>query len=353
MRFYLMLVLFAAALVATGCDLNRHTGEHGQIVFEYYSLEDHTNFNKPIIEGGRVELFLYEVGDEAPLDVIAATSLAPDTAVVDGHVANLVVVHGLAPGRARFEVRAVDEDGEVHVDTLAMRVDRARTIRMYGDDASVFNGASDSSDTHIAMAKLAAETHLMDEEDWEDDEDDEDEDDAVQRLTFETGDRVEIPWTRYSATGEPLIGYGAYPIAIDPPNAAKLHDRLTDDDAFTLFMPEEPQTFEVVPAAGYEGDRLVIEVVEEDIVEETAEHIDRLGTKLAQRLGMRAPRELRLDNQSPHERSTSTLAPLIEPAADAHLNGLLHLLALWLITGLLGALAVWRKFARADAGFRQ
>ncbi|MFW5968643.1 MAG: hypothetical protein ACOCV2_14050 [Persicimonas sp.] len=36
----------------------------------------------------------------------------------------------------------------------------------------------------------------------------------------------------------------------------------------TLFMPDEPQTFEVAPAEGYSGDRLTVEVVEPDPLDE-------------------------------------------------------------------------------------
>jgi hypothetical protein len=267
----LSLILAMVGLFA-GCDLNRHTGHHGQLVFEFYSDKDTYNFNKPIIEGGYLDLFLYDVGEERPTEVQTAVSLDPDIARIEGHVANLVVVQGLAPGRARIEVRAVDEDGLVRPDTIAVRVDKPQTVRFDESHAHVVNGASTSIGVHGP---------------YDPDEDDEaDEDEAEATVVFQTGARVEIPWTRTSANGEPLVGYGVFPVAVAPAGAAKIHDRLTEDDSITLFMPDEPQTFELGPAIGYRGDRLLIEVVEPDSVDEAVDGAEKLGHALLFEVGL-------------------------------------------------------------------
>lgn len=245
----LLITALIAALAFSGCDINRHTGEHGQLVFEYYSQQDRYNFNKPIIEGGYLDIFLYDIPEGRPVEVLSATALTPDRGRVEGATENLVVVQGITTGWAKFEVRAIDEDEELRVDVIRMRVDGAHSIHFRPEGARVLDG--------LSLSKEALSNEALNEE-------------KVGYLEVTTGSRVEIPWTRRSAKKEPLVGYGVYPIAIDPPDAAELHDRLTTHDTVTLFMPDEPTTFELVPAKGLRGDRLIIEVVSADLVAQTA-----------------------------------------------------------------------------------
>ncbi|MFB6374696.1 MAG: hypothetical protein ABEN55_16605, partial [Bradymonadaceae bacterium] len=179
--------------------------------------------------------FVYDIFERRRTEILEAISQNPDVARVAGTVDHLFVVEGVEPGRAEFTVRARDADGEIRRDTVSLRVARPRSVHLHPKKAVAFTG-------RIVNAR----------------------DPAVgdKKLTVTTGSRIRIGWTRETAGGEPLVGYGVYPIAIQPSGAAKVRERRIQDDNFTLMMPDRPRTFEVVPAGNYRGDSLVVETVE-------------------------------------------------------------------------------------------
>ncbi|MGM0558365.1 MAG: hypothetical protein ACQEVA_18415 [Myxococcota bacterium] len=234
----LLASLAAVSVLTLGCDSDvcRHTGQQGEFVFEYHSEKDTHNFNKPIIAGGRLILSVYSVGDEQPIDVIEAHSRAPRVIRVERLVSEEVVLRGVAPGRAEIHVKGVGPDGAIHTDIIAMRVDEAAVIDFDASGAWV--------------------TRLAGESDY---------------LRVPTGSEVEIPWTLWSATGEPLVGSGAIPVVMDPADSADVDSEATDGDKVKLFMPSMPTVFELRPADGFRGDNVVIEVYEAGSVEALAD----------------------------------------------------------------------------------
>ena len=227
-------VSLAMFVAAAGCNLNSRPGDRGRLLFQYYSDKDARNFDKPIIAGGHLRVYVYDIFERRRTEILEAASQTPGVARVEGAVDHLFVVHGVAPGRATFEVCARDADGEVRRDTVDLRVERTQAVQMHPKGARAFTGRV-----------LRARDPVVGEK----------------KLTVTTGSRIRIPWRRETAEGEPLIGYGVYPIAIEPAGAATLHDRRIQDDDFTLLTPDEPGTFEVVPADGLGGDPLVVEAV--------------------------------------------------------------------------------------------
>lgn len=320
-RYFHLVVSLTVALsaVATGCDLNRLTGEQGQLVFEYYFDEDHINFNKPIIEGGYHELFVYDVTNRERTQIEEARALTPKTAAVEGHVQHLVVVEALRPGIAEFQVRARDSAGQVRLDTLSMRVEPPHSLCFRPEDANAFSGT------------------IVDYEEV-----------GERILTVTTESRIEIPWTRRAANGEPLLGYGVYPIDVSPSDAARIHDGITDAETFTLMMPDEPTTFEVEPQQQLEGEGFVVEVVEPDIADEAvfASH------QLFGELGLNAEHEshpvfedkTRITPPLHHRNGLPMLANRlgdVEPADVKPLGNIPIWLLSWPIVALAALVALW------------
>lgn len=226
-----------------GCDTNRHAGDDGQLIFEYYSTKDRYNFNKPVIEEGYLDVFAYDIPENERVTVEKATSLTPKVARIEGRVANLFVVEGRSSGRAKFEVRARNEEGQLRVDTFALRIDRPTSVHFDPKWATAFSG------------RIVNRNPIGDED---------------PQLEVTAGSRIEIPWTRRSSNGEPLVGYGVYPVEVDPPEAAEIHDDLTEDESLTLRISDTPQTFDVVPKEGYDGDEITIEIVDHNPLDRAA-----------------------------------------------------------------------------------
>jgi hypothetical protein len=193
-RAWLVAALALAVLgVACDSDVCRHTGQRGEFVFEYYSEKDTHNFNKPVIVDGFLALYVYRVGTENAVDITEATSRQAGVVRVEGHATNRLTIQGVAPGRARIDVRAT-VDGQPSTDTIAIRVDRGARIQF---DA--------------AGSWVVGERDMRVEGDSD-------------YLRFPTGARVEIPWTRWSASGEPLVGYGVFPIEMQPAESADVDE---------------------------------------------------------------------------------------------------------------------------------
>lgn len=247
-------LVLAFCVIPVGCDksmVNRHTGEHGYLVFEYESAKDPHNFNKPIFEGALLELEVTDVPAGLPVQITTVRALTPQTGRVAKQKGNRFAVDALSVGWALFEVHGRDKEGRLRIDTIRLRVDRVETLRFHPRKARVFAESSG----------------------------DDPETTTVQRIEVPAGSRVEIPWTRLSAKQEPLIGYGVFPIAIKPPGAARIDESVRAQDHFTLVIADEsiPFEFEVVPAAGLRGDRLIIEVVKPRASKRVLRHFPKLS----------------------------------------------------------------------------
>jgi len=244
-------IILFCVLLLSGCDTNRLTGERGEVVFEYSAEEDYTNFNKPIVTGGELDLYVQPIAaeeDEEPLELLDATTQDPETIDVEGIVANLVVVRGARPGFTFIDVQARGEDGAQLRDRVRMRVDDAHVVRFYPEQAHIdsVEGASERAFHDLFGARV--------------DEGDED-DDADVIVTAPTDSVVEIPWVLYSETGEPLIGHGVYPIEISPPGQVKIEPRASSDYvAFRTPMAEGE--YRVTPAPGHRGAAFRLNVYE-------------------------------------------------------------------------------------------
>jgi hypothetical protein len=229
--------------VVVGCDVNRLTGERGEAVFVYYSGEDHGNFNKPLATGATLRVDVETLGGEE-VDVRAAT--AHDLARVRvGEVAgDEVALEGVSPGFSLVTVEAMAPGLGVVRDRVRLRVDDVREVAFkpeYAHDPD--DGLERVGEALVERMSWRGRAQVGD---------------VPREIAARTNARVEIPWTRLSATGEPLVGEGVRPFEIVPRGGIVVEE--AGSDALTLRMPSVPGSYVVRPAVGVAGEPFGIEV---------------------------------------------------------------------------------------------
>ena len=217
-------VLVAAALmVAAGCA--RQTGERGELIFMYESVEDPTNFNKPIAQGARLEILVHDVRRDEAAHVVEARSKDPDVVEITGTVAHLVGLKARSPGLARIEVRAVDDQGIERADAFTIRV-------------------------------APVERLLLEDDCWHEES----------RPLVLTGAKLYLPWSRRSSTNEPLTGFGIFPLRVEPEAAGELRTNSVDQGGGWLDVARHVGRFEVRPTVGG-GDGVAFEAVDAEAID--------------------------------------------------------------------------------------
>ena len=256
-------LLFTSSLLlatAASCNKSRHTGELGQIIFEYYSEQDTYNFNKPVIEGGKLDLFIQGVSrEEMPLSITNARSSRPEALAVSGWIDHLFTLEGGTSGDATIEVEGASEAGEERQDRIRLRVAAVTQIEFHPEDARIDGNTQESGFLTYTSGTITAPV----------------------------GAHVELPWTRWSKNGEPLIGYGVHPVKLKPKGAAFLDRDTTEDDFVKLIMPSQPTSFVLTPEDSLEGDSVHFDVYEPSRIERAGaltlvkQRQLRMGTVLA------------------------------------------------------------------------
>lgn len=171
MKRAITLIAVVCAALGAGCR-TRLTGNEGNLVFSYWSDDDVTNFNKPIAVGAWLDLKVAKVGG-GRVEVAAASF--DDAAILDvaGTSGNLITVMGVGDGGALLQVDAVTPDGEALHDSVNLLARTPEVIKL---------GHTCTLDERAA--------YLVDQEVW---------------LSYE----MEM------ANGQPVIGYGYYPLSFD------------------------------------------------------------------------------------------------------------------------------------------
>lgn len=184
-----------------GCDA-RQTGERAQIVFAYTSFDDTTNFNKPIAVGAKLDLRALELATDE--EVLVERAKGDDTIAVGEHVRNLIELKAQKPGSTRLHVIGQTQDGHKVEDFVTLRAAEVKSIAL----------------NHLCTDSAHA--------------------------VYQAGLRdVEIPMTKFAHNDEYLIGYGLYPIKIEPAAGAKLDTRSDDAHTLHLDLSPKPGRFEI------------------------------------------------------------------------------------------------------------
>lgn len=168
------ILLFALATIGMmGCE-SSIAGNEGQLMFSYETDDDVFNFNKPIAVGAALDLTIQDFADREDASVIAATTKDPDVIDVLDFRGNQVTLVGTGTGNTLVKVSARDHFGDELDDSVNMLAREAEVLRMQHtcDDA--------------------VEAHYL------------------------SGHRILIPFEIELLNGNPLIGYGFYPVTDDP-----------------------------------------------------------------------------------------------------------------------------------------
>lgn len=164
-----LVTLALALLTAMACD-SRVTGNEGNLVFSYDADDNVLDFNKPIAVGASLDLKVAAVGSFTPVTVTSATTDDASVLAVSGTDANRITVTGVGSGEVLLSVEA-DGPSEPLTDSvnLTVRVPEVLDLR------------------HSCGPEGGA--YLVDSS-------------------------LYIPFELKMSNGQPVIGYGYYPVAV-------------------------------------------------------------------------------------------------------------------------------------------
>ncbi|MFT4979811.1 MAG: hypothetical protein ACI8S6_005723 [Myxococcota bacterium] len=162
------------ALFSIACQSSL-TGNEGNFQFSYDADDRVTDFNKPIAVGASLDLEVRDVGAQQPVNLTEASTDDPGVIEVASFNDHELTVTATGEGFARLQVAGTTADGE------------------------------DLTDSVNLMASVP-EVHLL----WHTC------DPTGQGAAgYLTGQRVWLPFELEMSNGQPVIGYGYYPVAFD------------------------------------------------------------------------------------------------------------------------------------------
>lgn len=178
---------------AIGCT-STTTGNEGNLDFSYTADDDVTNFNKPIAVGAKLELKVLETGSRREVEVTEASTGDPDVLDINQFSSNRVIVAALGEGSTTIEVTATTPDGASVSDSVNMlgAVPDVLTLR------------------HTCVNAGEEAAYLV------------------------NTDGVRIDFEMEKDNGQPVIGYGYFPIEVAGDAELELN-RATTDQAFFHF----------------------------------------------------------------------------------------------------------------------
>jgi hypothetical protein len=173
-RLYLIVSVALVTAAVTGCN-SRLTGNEGNFVFSYPADDDPTNFNKPIAVGAKLDLTVTDTGQPArAVNITAAAFDDPEVLAVASFDGDKIIIEGVGDGTALLEVEGTTADGETLPDSVNMISRVPEVLKLW----------------HTCAAGDVA-NYFVDQKVW---------------LGFD----MEM------SNGQPVIGYGYYPVDAAP-----------------------------------------------------------------------------------------------------------------------------------------
>lgn len=205
-RMMPLMVVGAMVVLGAGCDASI-TGEQGNLEFRYTTDDGVSDFNKAIAIGAKLDLRVYKAGTGADRDVTIkeAVSERSETLAVSGTSGNSFTVEGVAAGSARLSVKATDQSGVTLEDSVTMRAAAPEVLKL----------------KHLCGG-----------------------DDQARQL-YMAGKPVYVMFDMELADGQPVVGYGYYPIKAAPEAAFTLKADSRDQQFLQLTMGAEAGDGEV------------------------------------------------------------------------------------------------------------
>ncbi len=208
--------LVVLALVS-GCTSSQ-TGNEGNFVFSYFADDDFSNFNKPITVMGFLDLFVDQVGTRDPVALTRAESEDPTVLDVVGFEGNRYVVEATGEGSARVSVEG-NVNGETLTDSIDMRTAVPERVRLF----------------HTCTGAGAA--------------------------YYLTNQAIYLGYELELLSGEPVIGYGYYPVTETP--GALTVDFFSDSQQFIpMVTTSTVGSFDVDSTLTGDTERLIVDVID-------------------------------------------------------------------------------------------
>lgn len=181
----LLIVSTALTTLAAGC-VSSTTGEEGNLSFRYSSPNDARNFNKPIAVGAKLDVRVYaagtvEPGEDDAAEIVSAS--AGDSAVftVSNGGGNTIIVEGVGAGSSELLVTATVAGEEVS-DRVTMMARVPEVLKL----------------THLCGDPGRAVGFYL------------------------VGQEIDLGFGMELSDGQQMIGYGYYPIDVEPTAGATL-----------------------------------------------------------------------------------------------------------------------------------
>ena len=177
--------LIGAALFTLVACQSTLTGNEGNFQFSYTADDWLTDFNKPIAVGAYLDLSVREVGTALPVDLTAASYDDESVLSVLDFADDTITVQGMADGTALLQVEGVTQSGAALTDSVNMLAATPEVLYL-----------GHTCDTGATAAYL-------------------------------TGQRAWVAFEMEKDNGQPVIGYGYYPVTLDTDAAALNEDEST------------------------------------------------------------------------------------------------------------------------------
>ncbi|MEM6732816.1 MAG: hypothetical protein AAF658_14755, partial [Myxococcota bacterium] len=203
-----------ALFFSVGCT-STQTGNEGNFDFTYFTDDAFTNFNKPIAVGAFLDLFVDQTGTGIDVNLASAESDNEDILEVVGFERQTFIVFATGVGTARLSVEWT-AGGVTEMDSIDMRTAIPEVLELRHTCVSGSNGQY-----------LAGQP-------------------------FFVGYELELN------SGEPVIGYGYYPVT--PSSSVIALDELSDSQAFIpLLTSDFPGSYTL--DSNIDAERLGVELV--------------------------------------------------------------------------------------------
>ncbi len=176
-RTVIQLGVVAATLVAAVACRSVTTGNEGNFRFSYVADERLFDFNKPVAVGASLDIEVTSSGDDSPIELTSVES--SDTTVMDAALngGNSLTVTGVGDGNVLISVKGAGPEGD-QSDSVNLNV-RVPEVHRLSHTCTNFNGVDATDYAYLA------------------------------------GQPVYVPFEFEMDNGQPVIGYGYYPISID------------------------------------------------------------------------------------------------------------------------------------------
>lgn len=191
------LLITAMALLLGGC-MSRLTGNEGNFEFSYWTDDKVTDFNKPIAVGAYLDVEVHDVGWHQAVELSEASFDDQSILMVDSYEAHRITIAGMGDGPALLSVAGTTTRDETLTDSVNMLAATPEVLVLR------------HSCTQDSLAAALTEQ------------------------------RVWLPFEMEKINGQPVIGYGYYPVTVTGDSAT-----LNVDDSTQMHM-----AFDTAPTIG-------------------------------------------------------------------------------------------------------